>query len=398
MKKKKILAVIASLTLALTAFTACGSDDSSSSKNDDSSSVESSASAGTLKIDGKVVDTKDKVFLKVGDYEVGFDQLRYCYYSFLNNYGSSMGFSDATFSSLSDEELKTQFDSFKEYLQTYIKGNFVYKTYATEHKITLDDADKKTAKENLEKIKEEQSSSYSSYLSANNVTEDYLLQILEDNQLADKVTKSIDLTEAKFLKKAATETSQVIQIYIPYGSEEKISDEVLSSNSITDYSKLSNSEKTNAILSNYSSLSEAKQTAAKKASKKVADEIYQKLSSGTDFVTLMKKYGYDPDMVTYSGGKLVGENYSGYSDEYIKVVKGLKVGEYTKVTPIEAGNLGYYIIKRVDFDNTYIKKNIDTFLQEYNYYYEQKILNPIYDKIEITPTDLYKNLSYGDIS
>lgn len=372
-----------------------------SNKNDTSTSSETTMASSTVdvpepsfKIDGKEVDTDDLVFLKINGSEVKFDELRNCYYQFLYNYGPYYGISEDVFKNASDDELERMFATFKESLAEYIKGGYVHTSYAKDNNITFDEADKKTAEENIQKIKDEQGDNYKSYLKQNYMTEEYLETAMKNNVIADKVVNSLSIPKDDIYKTAKKELYQIKQIFIPFGSEEKISDDVLTSNSIEDYDKLSKPEKASVILSNYSTLDETQQKKAKNASKKTANKLYKQLQSGSDFDKLMKNNTYDSLYQNYSKGILIGNDYE-YDESFLKASLALKENEMSKV--VESSS-GYHIIMRVPLDKKYIEKNAEYFTETYNSAAVNKVLYKIYENLEVEETDTYKNFQYGDLT
>ena len=364
------------------------------SLSNSSTSANADVPEASFKINGKKVDTDDLVFLKINGNEIGFDELRNCYYQFLYGYGQYYGISEDTFTNASGDDLKNMFDSFKDTLAEYIKGGYVHNVYAKEHNIKFDKDDEKTVKERIQAIKDEQGDNYKSYLKSNYMTEKYLNIAMKNNVMADKVEESISIPESDFYKIAQKELYQVKQIFIPFGSEEKISDKVLSSNSVEDYDKLSKPARAQVIDSNYDALSDDNQNKAKKASKKVADNLYKKIQSGADFDSLMKKNTYDSLYESYPKGILVGKDYD-YDEAYLKAALSLKENEVSKV--IESST-GYHIIMRVPLDKKYINKNIEYFTQTYNNNAVNKVLYKIYETIEVEQTDTYKNFNFGDLT
>lgn len=348
----------------------------------------------SFKIKGKEVDTDDLVFLKINGSEVGFDELRNCYYQFLYNYGPYYGMSEDTFNNASGDELKKMFDTFKESLADYIKGGYVHTSYAKDNNITYDEADKKTAEENIQKIKDEQGDNYKSYLKQNYMTESYLQTAMKNNVIADKVVNKLSIPKENLYKTAKKELYQVKQIYIPFGSEEKIPDDVLSSNSVEDYDNLAKPQRASVILSNYSTLDKTQQKKAKNASKKVADKLYKELQSGTDFDKLMKSNTYDSLYENYSKGILIGKDYE-YDEAFLKAALALKENEMSKV--VESSS-GYHIIMRVPLDKKYIEKNAEYFVETYNSAAVNKVLFKVYENLKVEQTDTFKNFQYGDLT
>ena len=397
---KILIPVIVVLAVVIVALVILQLNKTNANTNSNSNSNSALASSSvevpepSFKINGKKVDTDDLVFLKIDGNDIGFDELRNCYYQFLNSYGQYYGVSDEAFKSASGDDLKNMFSSFKDSLAEYIKGGYVHSSYAKKHGITFDEDDKKAVKERIQSVKDEQGDNYKSFLKENYMTEKYLDIAMKNNVMAAKVEKTLTVSEKDFYKTAEKELYQVKQIFIPFGSEEKISDEVLSSNSIEDYDKLSNPKKAETILSNYDALSDNKKKQAKNASKKVADNIYKMLQSGEDFDALMKKNTYDSLYESYPKGILVGKDYE-YDEAYLKAALKLKENEMSKV--IESSS-GYHIIMRVPLDKNYINKNIEYFAQTYNNSAVNKVLYEVYEDIEVEQTDIYKNFQYGDLT
>lgn len=400
-----IIVIIAALIVTIVILIVNKSNKNDSGKSSNTASTSSTAEDGltnlsndvaepSFKIDGKEVDTDDLVFLKINGSEVGFDELRNCYYQFLYNYGPYYGISEDTFNNASGDDLKKMFDTFKESLADYIKGGYVHTSYAKDNNITYDEADKKTAEENIQKIKDEQGDNYKSYLKQNYMTESYLQTAMKNNVIADKVVNKLSIPKENLYKTAKKELYQVKQIYIPFGSEEKIPDDVLSSNSVEDYDKLAKPQRASVILSNYSTLDEAQQKKAKNASKKVADKLYKELQSGADFNKLMKNNTYDSLYENYSKGILIGKDYE-YDEAFLKAALALKENEMSKV--VESSS-GYHIIMRVPLDKKYIEKNAEYFVETYNSAAVNKVLLKVYENLKVEQTDTFKNFQYGDLT
>ena len=148
-----MVVIIAALivTVIILAFNKTNKNDTNTSSNTALASSTVDVAEPSFKIDGEKVDTDDLVFLKINGSEVKFDELRNCYYQFLYNYGPYYGISEDTFNNASGDELKSMFSTFKESLAEYIKGGYVHTSYAKENNITFDEADKKTAEENIQK-------------------------------------------------------------------------------------------------------------------------------------------------------------------------------------------------------------------------------------------------------
>ena len=149
-----VIVVIAAFIVLAVMLAANGSKINNSS-NDSNTALSNTANVKdpSFKIDGKKVDTDDLVFLKINDNEIGFDELRNCYYQFLYSYGPYYGISEDTFKNASGDDLKSMFSSFKDTLAEYIKGGYVHLVYAQKHNITFDKDDEKAVKERIQSNK-----------------------------------------------------------------------------------------------------------------------------------------------------------------------------------------------------------------------------------------------------
>lgn len=412
---KKILALCLSVILAASALSACSKDKSSSeeksSLESSDSVVESTESESTeaeeapdpsLTVDGKKVDTKDLVLFTVGENDITFDEFRYNYYYFLSAYGSSYGLTDEEISELSDDEKTENFSAFKEALIQFMKGTYAYMQYAKDNNIELTDDEVKECEEEIENLKAEQGDGFEDYLKNGYLTEDYLLKLIKQSKLADKVREDFELTDDEFLEICENDLYQVRTILIPYGYDLTPSDDYLAEMGVSDFSALSNDKKMSLLIYAYSSLSDDEKTEQKEKAAAHADDIAEKAKNGEDFEKLLQEYGFDGGMNTYSGGYVVADFYTSYGEKFANALKDLNVGEISDSFEF---SYGYQVLKRVELDIDYIKENLESdtddetsFKEEYEGEKEFKTLQDLMDTMSVEETDIIKNLQYGDLT
>ena len=163
---KKIIAVLAALTLSAAMLTSCGNSESS---NADSTASPSGATAdstaengsgtasgdtasetveepipeASLTIDGEKVDTTDLVMCTIDGDDITFDLFRYYYFYVMGSYGY-------TAESLKDEET---FKTFKEAIAQQFKRDYTTIHLARENNLELGEEGKKNVQDKLASIK-----------------------------------------------------------------------------------------------------------------------------------------------------------------------------------------------------------------------------------------------------
>ncbi len=399
---KKIMAAIIALTLSASCLVSCGSkkakiDSSSSSASSkaDSNASDSSSQADapdpSLTIDGKKVDTKDLVMLKIDNYDIDFDTFRYFYYYTINTYAQygmtldQIKESDDTYNMLLNEVINT------------IKNEYVAPKLAAEKKITLDDDDQKAIEKNYKEAKSQFGSEeeYKQGLKNNYMTEDFFKMMLEHSQYYDKLfgEDGAYATSKESFKKIVQDPdkyTRVIHILIPYESQVEITDE----SALETYNNGSLSEKSDAKKSAYNALSEDEQQAAKEKAKKVAETVLKKAQSGEDFEDLIKKYGWDPGMESKPEGYYINQNTE-FVQEFKDVAFKLKENEISGL--VENTSYGWFIIKRLPIDMDYVDENYSTLVSDYDNPRFQDIYTKTTEKMKVTKTDTFKKLTKDSI-
>lgn len=374
---KKISAFLLAMALAFGCLASCGkTKDDSSSKAKTESKAESSAAAtdstaetvadASLTIDGKKVDTKDLIMLTVDGHDVSFDEYRYFYYQTLSNLNSSYGF---TADSLKQDE--SVFSAFLEQVEQSIKIFYLADKLAELNNITLTKDDLNVVDKNLKSAQSQYQSEeeYLQSLKESYMTESVLKTYFQNQQLAQKVNSALFATGGKYatpvdeFKKIVQDTkeySRVIHILIPYECKAVITDkEDLETYNGTD--DLSTRIKLKRTVFNQQT--EDVQAKLKAQAKTLADAVLKKAMSGEDFEALVKKYGWDPGMVTNPDGYYINQNTS-FVQEFKDAAFALKENEISDL--VENTSYGWFIIKRLPVDMDYVNENIDSLISDYD--------------------------------
>lgn len=434
---KKKLAALCAILIALTCvpLSGCsGSEDSSSSgssSDEESSSEEATTEAPdpSLTVDGESVDTSSVVMCTVDGYDVTFDEFRYCYYYTIDNYGTTLGITADDMAEYDDDELKEHFETLIERTLNFIKSKYTYLKFANENGIALTDEEKQECQDSIDSLKEDEGDDFNTYLKNSYLTEDYLLELLEQTELSEKVSESFEISDDEFLTIAQDELYQVKNILVPYGYDLTPADKLLEQLEIDDFDSLSNSQKMNILPVTFSALDEDEQEEQMEKAKKYMQKILDKANDGEDFDELISEYGYDGGMLSsYSGGYLIGDFYTDYDSDYVEAACSLEVGEISDIIETE---YGYQILKRVETDVDYIKNNLATddeeetteeateettddtdstasdsstdssditFKAEYELMVEYKTMNELLKDITLERSDILNNLEYGDLT
>lgn len=402
---KKISAFILAMTLTVGCLASCDKDNDDSSKA--KSKTQSSASAtdstaentteeASFTIDGKKVDTKDLIMCTVDGHEVNFDMYRYYYLSTLANYANY----GLTAESLNeDEEL---FKKFLTQVEATIKNDFVADQLAKENKIKLDKDDMNQIDKNIKSTQSQYQSEeeYLEALESMYLTEDVFKEMLTKSQLYQKVQSELLTNGGKYATPAdefkkivqdKKEYSRVIHILIPYECKAVISDsEALETyNSTDDLSTKMESKKTA-----FYQQTEDEQTKLKAEAKKLAESVLKKAKSGEDFEALVKKYGWDPGMVTNPDGYYINKN-TNFVEEFKKAAFALKENQISDL--VENTSYGWFIIKRLPVDMDYVEENLDSMIQEYDTPKINELYQELTSKMKVKYDKLYDKMKADSI-
>ncbi len=123
-------------------------------------------------------------------------------------------------------------------------------------------------------------------------------------------------------------------------------------------------------------------------------EVYDKATAGADFNCLIEEYGEDPDM-----DRLMKDGYYytlGAIDETVQeAVEKLDEGA---IAPVVEVSYGYYVVKRLALEETYVNKNYEMFRTQYRARVFNEMLAAEAEQVKITYETLYNELTVASVS
>ncbi|MBR1384418.1 MAG: peptidylprolyl isomerase [Ruminococcus sp.] len=412
---KKLTALVISLCLAAS-MAACGSDDSSTNADSipsDSSLTDSQSSSSadsltdsseeiavpepTLTIDGESVDINNLVMCTIDGMDISFDFFRYYYYYTLNIYSQSYGL---TLEDLAADE--EGFNFLKESIVSQLKQDLVSRHLAQENGIELDEEDMKKIESKIDEVKStfETEEDFNEALKKACLTYDVYLEMQKLSALYDKVEAQLLTNGGKYstseedFKKIVQDPEQytrVIHILIPYYSQAEITDDSVAG----EYESYTLYQKGNAKQEAYNALSEEEQEKVKEASKKVAEEVLEKVKNGEDFAKLVAEYGWDPGMESSPDGYYINQNTS-FVEEF--KTKSFELAENETSDLVENSSYGWFIIKRLPIDMEYVENNLETLISEYDTPQINQLFSDTINNMEVVTTEYYDKLTSDSIT
>ena len=400
---KKISAFLIAMTLTIGCLASCNNKDDSSSKADTSSSAaesiaDSEESSETeipepsLTIDGQEVDTTDLVICTIDGKDVDFETFRYFYYYALSNY-SNYGIDLETIAANDGG-----FETFLQDVITCIKQEYVAAKLAEEQGLTLTEEDEKAIEDNFEAAKAqfESEEEYQQALKESYMTEEFYKKMLINSQYYEKLfgdngAMVTSLEDFKEIVQDNDEYSRVIHILIPYECTTEITD----SSTLDTYEDLDLSSKLTAKQTAFEALSEEEQEEAKAEAKKLAEDVLAKAQSGEDFSALMAEYGWDPGMESSPQGYYITPETS-FVQEFLDASFALKENEISGL--VENSSYGWFIIKRLPVDMDYVEENYSDLVSEYDTTRFQEIYSEETEKMEVTYSDIFEQLTVDSIT
>lgn len=415
---KKIIAVLAALTLSAAILTSCGNSESS---NADSTASPSGATAdstaengsgtasgdtasetveepipeASLTIDGEKVDTTDLVMCTIDGDDITFDLFRYYYFYVMGSYGY-------TAESLKDEET---FKTFKEAIAQQFKRDYTTIHLARENNLELGEEGKKNVQDKLAAIKAnyESDEAFQKALAGSYLTEAVYTRMLEIAELYSMVESQLLTNEGKYatskedfrkIVKDNDKYSRVIHILIPYYSQADITDE----ETLSSYESMSLSEKNTAKKTAYNELSDEEKEKVNAKAKEVADEVLKKAKEAEtdeDFKKLITEYGWDPGMEQKPDGYYLTQN-SSFVKEFREAAFELKENEVSDL--IENTNYGWFIIKRLPVDMDYVESNIESMILEYDTPTINDMFNKLVEELEFKESETMQKMTADSIT
>lgn len=413
---KKISAAVIALAIATCTLTACGKKDDS--KNNSSSSVSSSSGSdslaeisddsseevaeASLTIDGKKVDTKNYIVCTIDGQDIDFDTFRYYYYSTIGLFQSSYN--------IDLDTIKAQEDGSKTLMTEVInslKQMVVWNKLAKDNKITLTDAEiKENVDDKIQSLKSNYSSEddYKAALKSAYLTEDTYKSVLKTQALYNKVTEKLFTNDGKYATKKADfkkiindpkKYAHEIHVMIPYCAMVELDESTTES-----YENMSLSEKLNAKYTAYSKLDSDAQKKAKEKAKKTAEEVLKKAQDGEDFEKLIDEYGWDVQLESSKDGNYLNENSNKVQSIPQELVDGsfaLNEGEVSKELT-ENETYGYFIIKRLPIDMSYVNENMTNLIYAYDTPSISDKIDSIMEKLKVTYCDDWDKITIDSIT
>lgn len=405
---KKIISLLAALTLTAASLSSCESSDGaadssaavsgSDSVSENSSSETSISMDAPLIVNGEEVDTDGLIMCTIDGIDVDFDTFRYYYHYTIDQYETNYGIDFDTLVATDGG-----FDLILEGTVTSIKQEYVSYRLCEENGLELTDED-------LQDIEDQYNSTVEAF-----DDEDAFIEALEEKYLTEDLYKEM-IKLATLYEKCENElftnggvyaTSQdefldIVQdpdqyaciksILIPYFCKVEITDSTV----LSEYDSYSLSEKYSAKESAYSELEDEDEIeAVKTAAEELAESVAEKLENGEDFDSLLDQYNWDYGMESYPEGYYLTPD-SSYDENYLEAAFSLEEGEVSGV--IESETYGWFILKRMPVDLSYVEDNIEELIEAYDLPARQELYSEIMEDMDVSYSDVYENLTSSSIS
>ena len=401
---KKISAALIALTMSVCMFTSCGKSSSSdadssssssssaeSSSSEDSSSKSDSSSQveGSLTIDGKKQDISNFVMCTIDGTDIDFMTFRYFYFYtievFKNDYGADLN---------TIVNAKGGFeDLLKQTIENIKSNRIIVDKLVKENNITLTDDDKKKIEDHLDLYVE---CCISTLEVLSDLTDELYRKNLEYKTLTEKISNTLFTNDGKYatkradFKNIAKDTSKFaseLHIMIPYYSEAELDEETKKT-----YDSMTLDNKAQAKNKAYTALDAESQKKVQQAAKAKADEVLKKALAGEDFKKLMTEYSWDNALTQKDVGYFFSPDNTDFPKEIIEKTYALKENEVAKDLVVHE-LYGYFIVKRIPVDMTYVEKNIDAIIADYDKPRIQKLISEWGENMKVTYCDGWDKLT-----
>lgn len=398
---KKISAVLLAVTLTFCSLTGCNKKNEE--KDNSSSGVVTfdPTANGSLKIDGKKIDTKKFTMCTIDGTDIDFDTFRYYYFNTLSYYQQYYQVDMSTIN-----KTKDGFKTFMDEVVNALKQEVLIKKLAKENGCELTDKQKKTIDETMKTTKSQydNDAAFEQAIASQYHTEKTYRNYLEVQQLMSNVTEKLFKNEGKYatkyddFKKIIQDESKYaheLHVMIPYCAMAE-----LSKSDKKDYNKKTLEEKLQLKYTAYSKLDDKAKAKAKAKAKKTAEEVLQKAQNGEDFKTLVKKYGWDVTLEKNPEGLYLNKETAvtnGYPKALVDAAFKAKVGEvYSKIPSDDT--YGYFVIKRLDADMKNVEKNISDLTFSYDSSKISDTMNKLMEKMSVKHCDKWDKITSESIS
>ncbi|MBP1537959.1 MAG: peptidylprolyl isomerase [Ruminococcus sp.] len=413
---KKISAALIALTMSVCMFTSCGkssSSDADSSSSSSSSTADSSSSGdassgeesssksdsssqveGSLTIDGKKQDISNFVMCTIDGTDIDFMTFRYFYFYtievFKNDYGADLN---------TIVNAKGGFeDLLKQTIENIKSNRIIVDKLVKENNITLTDDDKKKIEEEYENTKKQfkTEDEFKAQMKNAHLTDELYRKNLEYKTLTEKISNTLFTNDGKYatkradFKNIAKDTSKFaseLHIMIPYYSEAELDEETKKT-----YDSMTLDNKAQAKNKAYTALDAESQKKVQQAAKAKADEALKKALAGEDFKKLMTEYSWDNALAQKEVGYFFSPDNTDFPKEIVEKTYTLKENEVAKDLVVHE-LYGYFIVKRIPVDMTYVEKNIDAIIADYDKPRIQKLISEWGENMKVTYCDGWDKLN-----
>ena len=406
--------MLIALTLSVCVFTGCGnsssnsdsdSSSSSSASSSDSSSEDSSqaskvtAKDPSLTIGDEKKDIENFVMCTIDGIDVDFMTFRYFYFETINQFAQNYNANIDTI-----RNTKGAFeDLLKQTVENIKNSRIITEKLFKENNLTLSEDDKKKIEEDFESTKKTFSGEedYKTQLLNAHLTEDIFKQNLEYSRKKDIISSTLFTNDGKYATKRADFRNIVkdtdkyaceTHIWIPFYTGAEVDAETKKT-----YDTLTLDKKLKAKQEAYTKLDDASKEKAKQAAKAKADEALKKALAGEDFNKLIQEYGWDATLANNNAGYYFSKDNTSFPTELIQKAFSLKENEIAKDVVIHE-TYGYFIVKRLKVDITYVDKTIDALIYEYDQPLINKMINELSNSLEVKYCDGWDKLTIDSIT
>ena len=362
MRTKKIISLILALALSSTAFYGCSkntdpSSESESSVSETENSAEESGTGESPETEEDedpgytVSDLADGIVMNISGHEVTSDEYRY----FFMYVKSCLDQGDETY--WDDDESGEKLKSLKEQTMSFLFNNAAVYKMAENNSIELDESDSARIDKKIEDTKKYYSATndgkeFDEYLKEIYCTPEVYRESYVNKYLEEKIVNELygkDYRAKHFLNYIAVKYIQIRPMLITQDDFDVF---------IQTDSTLSYTDEEKAVIEKLNAIADKKdETALNEAVPELMEVIKNRISEGESFDSLMKKYNMDYTIETKENGEFAEKYINDYSMQsaFFNVANTLEENEISDGSLYIDGS-GFYLIKRVPFDEEYLRE------------------------------------------
>ena len=402
MSTKKIISLILALALSSTAFYGCSKNKDSSSESESSvsetenSAEESSEESSETEEDEDpgytVSDLADGIVMNISGHDVTSDEYRY----FFMYVKGCLDQGDETY--WNDDESGEKLESLKDQTMSYLFNNAAIYKIAEINSIELDESDSARIDKKIADTEQYYSATndgkkFDEYLKEIYCTPEVYRESYVNKYLEEKIVNELygkDYRAKHFLNYIAVKYIQIRPVLITQDDFDVF---------IQTDSTLSYTDEEKAVIEKLNGIADKKdETALNEAVPELMEIIKNRLNEGESFDTLMKKYNMDYTFETKVNGEYAEKYINDYSMQsaFFNVANDLEEDE-TSDGSLYIDGSGFYIIKRVPFDEEYLREYlIPVFMGDDSYPYASdysKLCRETTSIMEVTVDTDYESIN-----